>query len=1032
MSMKNFILYLIFFVSGFCGLCYEIMWCREFNLILGHTTYATAMVLASFMAGLAAGSWFFGRIADRVRSAMALYAYLELAIGVYGIFFYRFIEIYKNFYIFAHPYMSSPAAEIAFKLFSSFALIIVPSTLMGATFPVMAKIVLENLEKRGSSMGLIYFFNSAGGALGCFICGFFMLYNFGSELSLNIVTGLNILCGVSMLALKSRCEPLITAGGHGSAANDGGSDGAAAEGGRAYNFIFIYFLLSGFISMMLEVCWTRFLILIIGSSTYSFSLMLSVFIFFLAAGSLIAAYFADRIEDPLFAFGACEFSIGAYILLTLPFYEKLPLAFINMNNSIGGSYYIYMSLNLIVCLAVMAVPALLFGATFPLAVRTVEMSARDSASAVGKLYSYNTVGCILGSFLTGIVILPSFGFKNSIESAIVIALLIFLAASARARRSEAVGGGAKNSNIRKTAGIMRTVCAVMLVSIFFLPAWDHKILNIGSFYRTRGLNEAAVNALMAQNRVLYYKESIAATVYVMQEVTTGLKFLKINGKTDGSTTRSDMITQSVLAVLPMSRVRNAKNILIIGLGTGTTLAAACKFSEAEKITCVEIIPEVIEAAKHFNESYDAYKNDPRVSIVVNDARSFLLTARDKFDVIISEPSNPWISGIGSLFTTDFFSMAHEKLNDGGAMLVWIQAYESSPEVFKLALRTYLSVFKGASLWFNSTYDVFALGVKTAPGAKPDIDPADEAYMCFQKIKKIPPIAEMIEGYKIHDALTFSTLKLMSPEQLKVYAGDGILNSDNFQVIEYEAPMLLFSGQRVSLDYRAYADSLGAAVERRSQDSSEISIEKMIANAAFFLGEDFLEPRVPLSLLDMLAARGASDERSWRLKAALQTRTGEFGAAVESITRALETAPGNIEYLKMRARLSLTLCENRIAEGAAAHLKTAENDYSNIAAAAAADFEAWHGLVAVHRLRRDKKSIIDTVMKAFDAEKSSTAEVIAGSGGISVLLKAAEKLIEINEYKAAAELYDFALPRTKSALEKELIGAKLEECRALFD
>ncbi|HBC73353.1 MAG TPA: hypothetical protein DC017_00570 [Candidatus Wallbacteria bacterium] len=291
---------------------------------------------------------------------------------------------------------------------------------------------------------------------------------------------------------------------------------------------------------------------------------------------------------------------------------------------------------------------------------------------------------------------------------------------------------------------------------------------------------------------------------------------------------------------------------------------------------------------------------------------------------------------------------------------------------------------------------------------------------------------MIEDYGIRDALTFSTLRLMSPEQLKVYAGDGILNSDNFQVIEYEAPLLLFSGQRVSLDYRAYADSLGEAVARRSMDSSEISAEKMIANAAFFLGEEFLEPRIPLSLLDMLTERGAADERSWRLMAALQTRTGEFGAAVESITRAIVTAPDNVEYLKMRARLSLTLCENRVAEGAASHLKTAESDYAKISAAAPSDFEAWHGLVAVHRLRRDKKSIIDSAMKAFEAGQAATAEVIAGSGGISVLLKAAEKLIEINEYKAAAELYDFALPRTKSALEKELIGAKLEECRFLFN
>lgn len=1028
MSIKNFILYLIFFVSGFCGLCYEILWCREFNLILGHTTYATAMVLASFMAGLALGSWLFGRIADRAGSVMSLYAYLEFAIGVYGIFFYRLIEAYKEFYIFAHPYIASPAAETAFKLSSSFALMIIPSTLMGATFPVMAKIILEKLETRGRNLGLIYFFNSAGGALGCFVCGFYMMYNFGSELTLNIVTGFNVFCGAAMLAARGYFDRgVMKSAGESSAAPAAAPDGAAYAGGG--NRIFIFFLLSGFVSMLLEVCWTRFLILIIGSSTYSFSMMLSVFIFFLAAGSLLAAYFADRAADPLLGFGLCELFIGAFILLTLPFYEKLPMAFVNLNNSIGGSYYIYMMLNFAICLAVMAVPALLFGATFPFAVRAVEMSTADSASAVGKLYSYNTVGCILGSFLTGIFILPSFGFKNSIEAAIVITLLIFLAVSFERR----AGSYAAPAKILPYA---RAACAVMIVTIFFLPAWDHKILNIGSFYRTRGLNENDVRLLAKHSKVLYYKESIAATVYVMEDDRNGLKYLKINGKTDGSTMRYDMLTQHFTAILPMSRVKSAKKVLIIGLGTGATLAAACKFSEAENITCVEIVPEVIEAARHFTESYEVYRNDPRVKIVVNDARSFLLTAREKFDVIISEPSNPWISGTGSLFTTDFFSLARDRLADGGVMLAWIQAYESSPEVFRLALRTYLDVFKGASLWFNTNYDVYAMSVKNAPQT------ADEPELCFGRIESLPPVAELVKSYGITDAFTFSTLRLMTSEQLKVYAGDGVLNSDNFQIIEYEAPLLLFSEQRVALDYRAYADALGESLKTLAAGAtSEIAVEKMISGAARFLGERFLEPRVTLSLTDLLVERGAAGEDVWRLRAALFSRTRDYGAALDSITRAVSLAPENAGHLKFRAGLALALAENRLAAAAEPLLATAETDLVKAAAADPLDFEALRGLLEVHRLRRDKKAMLETAMKAFEAaakaaagKDGADARTVSGAnaGAVALALKTADKLIEISAHREAETIYSRALERAGSDAEKELIRAKLESCRALFN
>ncbi len=1016
MTFKNLILYSIFFVSGFCGLCYEILWCREFNLILGHTTYATAMVLTAFMSGLAAGSYFFGRAADRARSSLALYAYIELAIAFYAVFFYRLIEVYKNFYIFVHPYISHPASDLAFKLFSSFALIIIPTTLMGATFPVMAKIIIENMEARGRQIGLIYFFNSAGGALGCFICGFYLLYNFGSEFGLNIICALNILCGVMALAVKN-----YYSSGTLTAADVQLPTPPVEDAGRAkvpdaipksFNYIFIFTLLSGFISMLLEVSWTRFLILIIGSSTYSFSMMLSVFIFFLAAGSLAVSYYVDKIGDPMLAFGLCEFFIGLYILATLPFYEKLPLLFINLNNSIGVSYYIYMSLNLIFCLIVMAVPALLFGASFPLAAKSVEMNYSNNASEIGKLYSYNTIGCILGSFLAGIVILPAAGFKNSIELAIAIAFFIFISAASLSRRIPSAVPIISPRNV----DIMRVVAVILIAALFFLPAWDHKVLNIGSFYRTRGLNDAAINQLVNYNKVLYYKESISATVYVIEDTRNGLKYLKINGKTDGSTMRYDMLTQSFLALLPLAKVKSAKNILIIGLGTGATLAAACKFQEAEKITCVEIIPEVIEAAKHFNESYDAYKNDARVSIVVNDARSFLLTARDRFDVIISEPSNPWISGISSLFTTDFFSLCRSRLSKEGVMLAWIQAYESSPPVFKLALRTFRSVFDDASLWFNANYDVFALG--SADGV---CGSSDEPFAYYQKLQSLPSLKAFLDASGIKDPLTFSALRLMTSPQLKKYVGDGILNSDNFQMIEYEAPLNLYSEERVTLDYRTYADNLGDSIERFRLHTAEISLNDMLRNTALFLGHDFVEPRIVISIADLLISGKAADEKIYHLKALSCARIKSFDSAIEAITKAIEKNPGDAFFLKLRAGWSLLLSSNDVNKGASALLASARADYEKAAAINPSDAEPWRGLITAARISRDGKYIAQTAKKAFEKDRAN---------GLPILDFAAEKLLEFNEYSAAVELYNFALAGSPSPYEKAFIQARIEECAYL--
>jgi len=1010
--MRILVLYVIFFISGFCGLCYEVIWGKEFHLILGHTTYAVSAVLTAFMAGLALGSYLIGKKADGAYSSMRLYAILELGIGFCGLFFMRAIELYKQIYIFMFPYISGPSSEFAFKFVSSLLMIIIPTTLMGATFPVMAKIIIDNVESRGYSVGLIYFLNSVGGAFGCIFCGFYMLFEFGTEYSISIVCSLNIFCGLAVLLLKR-----YFAGGPSSVyapvkrdrpPEQDNNDKNTAGTGAIFNPIFALFMVSGFISMLLEITWTRFLILIMGSSTYSFSIMLFTFILFLAFGSLLISRRVDSISDPVLAFAVCELIVGAYALLTIPFYENLPLLFIRMT-SLGQSYFLCQSVNFVICIIVMAPAAMAFGATFPLAVKAVKMDLSNDGGMIGKLYSFNTVGCILGSLLTGIVILPRLGFRMTLNLGITLAISAAVSAVLFSGRSSA-------SSVR--GKLVVTISALCAVTLFIMPDWDHKLLNIGSFYRLRGATYETIKNLISNYKVLFYRESISATVYVVESESKNIN-LKINGKTDGSTERTDMITQRFTAILPMMRVKSPKNVLIIGMGTGTTLAAVCRFPEPEKITCVEIIPEVVEAASYFREGYEVYCRDPRVSIIINDARSFLLTARENFDVIISEPSNPWIAGIGSLFTTDFFRLCRSRLNPDGCMLAWIQAYESSEFVFKLVLRTYLDVFPDSTLWFNTVRDVYALS--GIGGKSPAVH--DDIPKYFADLNSRPGVKDIFRKTNITDEVTFSTMFLMTNEQLRAYAGDGPRNTDNFQIIEYEAPKLLFHDNLVQMNYRYYAENLSRSIEKARAKYSSVEFSGMLFNAVDFLGVEFYEGDIVISLLDMILAINPADHRARSVKGAVCARKNDFYLACREFDYSVSLAPDNLNYLKSRAEAAYLIARGRMKNSATEYILRSIADWKRIAESDPGSADPLFNLAMAYRLDEDHEKMIAAMMKAVALEKDSAVRD-------TMLLKCAISLIEMQKIREAIDIYRMALRLNPN--NAEYINFKIGECENLLN
>lgn len=931
--MKRLALYVIFFVSGFCGLCYEVIWGREFHLVLGNTTYAVSAVLAAFMAGLAAGSRIFGRVCDRSASPMALYAYLELGIGLFGLFFVYISKAYWNVFMAVSPFATTAGAEFALKFVSTLVMIIIPTTLMGATFPVMARVVMRDVVARGGQVGLIYFLNSVGGALGCLASGFFMIEEFGAEFSLDIVALLNIACGVAALAMARYSSPDVPAVPEESGAPETPDRAGECAPQNGRDLIFWLFFVSGFSSMVFEVAWTRLLVIIIGSSTYSFSLMLFTFILFLSAGSLLISRFIDGFSDPLAAFGGSLVFAGAYISLTMPYYDTIPSRLVDIYSTANLSYFIFILLNFAVCALVMAPPALAFGATFPAAVRAVSMGLSESGTAVGRLYSVNTVGCIAGSLSAGLFILPALGLRLTIAAGVVLVMI----AGAAAIVSGTFSGARRPWRV--ALGFLAPALAVLTLAS---PDWDIRMLNIGGFYRKTGMSTETISREVENYRTLYYREGVSSTVYVFEDRTNGQVSLKINGKTDGSTSKYDMVTQRIMAVFPTLKAASPKKVLVIGLGTGNTLGALSRFRCFEKIVCVEICPEVVEAAKCFREAYDSYSRDPRVSIVVADARSYILGCGEKFDVIISEPSNPWIAGISSLYTTEFFTLCREHITPDGSMLAWIQAYESSEDVFKLMLRTFLSQFPESELWYNTSGDVYAVW-----SAKRE-DPVKSIPEYYKKIAEDPAIADIAARCGFTSEVSFAGLFFMTGGQLHRFVGDGVLNSDNFQTLEFEAPRLLYTAGRVRPDFRPYVENYLRYVKARSAGLGERRITDGIMNFIDFIGFKSRYPAVPLALLDHLISENPSNHRAHYLRSRICHSMGSFAEALDSIERAMALAPGEIDYVAARAEVAYGLSLSRVRTGSDRFPAMSVRDWRTACASAGAPNKWRAGLALALR------------------------------------------------------------------------------------
>jgi spermidine synthase len=757
--------YLCFFLSGVAGLAYEVIWIRQLSLIFGTTSFAVSTVLASFMGGLALGSFLFGRLADRLKSPLRLYAWLELAIGIYCLLVPLLLRAATHVYVLTAGSFGGSFYMMSLVRFLLCALVLIlPTTFMGATLPVLSRYVVRRMERLGEGFGGLYGINTLGAVVGCFAAGYLLIGWIGVSATTAVAVALNIVVA-AIAFLLSRREGFSTPAPAPPPESPGRPKRRALS--LAHAMILAGVGVSGFASLTYEVAWTRLLSLILGSSVYAFTAMLTTFLLGIALGSVIVSRLADRVRDPVAAFVVAQACVVVSVLSISPLFDRLPVLFLILFGKMGHSFVTFEMAQFLLCVLVMFLPTLFIGTTVPLAVKAFTGRIEEVGRSVGTVYASNTIGAILGSFFAGFALLPLVGTQKTIavaaglNLAVAVALFLLLPRPRRAAR----------------AAISAAAAVLFFVAVLQAHTWDRYMLNTGFFdsprYALHQVSEKGFRDFVRSYDIRYYEEETYANVAVSYESEN--LFLQINGRTEASTT-ADMSNQILVAQIPMLVHPDPREVLVVGLGSGITLGSVLTHP-VDRAECVEISPAVVRAAAFFREWHDDVTKNPKAEIILDDARNYLLASRRKYDIIVSEPSKPWISGVSNLFTREFYEICRKRLKPGGILCQWFHYYSMNPEDFRITLRTFLGVFPYAQIW-NADNNVFLLGSEEP--IRIDVQRMEER-MTIRKVAADLGRIEKKNPYVLLGNFLFGE------EEARQYVGEGRINTDDLPIIEFSTP-----------------------------------------------------------------------------------------------------------------------------------------------------------------------------------------------------------------------------------------------------
>jgi spermidine synthase len=784
-----------FFLSGASGLILELLWTRMLTLVFGSTALAVSTVLTAYMGGLGLGSYLAGKFSDRLKDPVRAYALAEAAIGLYALSVPWIIGYYPGlnqwlWTTFGDRYMLLSVL----RFFASAGLLIVPTTLMGATLPILARYFVSRpfeLGRVSLRLGTLYAVNLFGAVAGSFLAGFIFLPMVGISGTNLVAASFDISLAVAILVARRLVSAKRAVGTTESldelTAAENASSGIAAPAPlrispAARRAVLFAFAVSGATAMTLQVLWTRALAVIIGSSIFSFTIILLAFLVGLGSGSAVFGRLVARFRDPVRGLALTHLGIVACIGLSYLITDRLPFIFTYLLSSTMVSADAVLTCQFaLACLTVLP-STFLMGAIFPITVRVVTGDLASVGRDVGFAYALNTVGAIIGSFFSGFVILPSLGLQRGIYLAAVVdlALAVLLFAVA--------------SNLPRTRRIIGMATAVaMALGALALPRWNLTSFSIGFFRISMARDYIDMVERRHQKKkwqspkLVYYKDGIATTVSVDQ---WGKVFsMKNNGKVDASND-ADMPTQISVGLLPLLLYNNdhAPKVALIGYGSGVTAGATTQYP-IDSLEVVELEPAIYEAAHFFDNVNHRPTENPRVKAIAGDGRNFLSQRHDKYDVIISQPSNPWITGVSNLFTREYFQSVKSRLADDGIFCQWAQLYEMAPWNIKAIYRTLAGEFPYVMVFAAEDLSSDTILIASRKPIELDIRKIARAFE-----NPVTAAEAKRAGFDSpHDVPAFL---LLGSEELRSFVAGAQLNTDNNALIEFAAP-------RDLLRYQAY-------------------------------------------------------------------------------------------------------------------------------------------------------------------------------------------------------------------------------------
>lgn len=762
----------LFYLSGACGLVYEVAWTRMFAVTAGGATRALTAVLVAYMGGLALGSFLGGRWVDRrARRPVLAYGALEGMIGVLAVVLSFAIPWLLPVLKLGRSVVGQETLLFDFYRFMVSALaLVLPTTLMGATFPILLRGVLADRERFGFTTGLLYSANTLGAMTGSFASGFFLIPALGLRAATWLAAGTNFLI-LAVILIWPRLRNLT--------ASPEVLERQVPKKKSAPQEWLIWVVIggygvSGLCAMIYQVGWARVLSLSLGNSTYTLGLIFAAYIGGLALGGMAIAPWADRVRRPLLWAAALEVAIGITALLVMPLFEEVTARMFTWALKFQNSFQAFQTVRFFSAFALVLLPTLAMGALFPVVVRLAGQLRRGVGEPTGQVYAGNTVGAILGAFVAGHVLIRWFGVHTALLIATGLSVLVgmvWLWLTDLSQKSRALGAGA----LAGGAGLL----------ILLTPAWDPILMNSGPYMYAEVFRdqlekgEDIRDILHGYDKVIFNQEDMEATVSVLEFLYSGDLYLRINGKTDASS-KVDLPSQVLCAEIPLLLHPAPKKVMMLGLASGVSAGSAL-LHPIERLDCLEISPAVVKASAYFERVNHLNYQDPRFHLILDDARNYLALTDEKYDVIVTESTNPWISGISTLFTREFFTLLRSHLSPGGLALAFLPLYDMDVNTAQMVLRSFSAAFPYCALW------------ESIPGADYFVVGSDRPFQVnLEEVltkTRDPAIAADLSRLGVHNGAELFARFVMGPAGINRVKGTGPLHVDDRRQLEYLVPKL---------------------------------------------------------------------------------------------------------------------------------------------------------------------------------------------------------------------------------------------------